>query len=418
MSKLSAKHQKIVAGEIARWQQDGMIEEDLAVKLTSLYPLHSARVNVSQALSVVGAVLVGLGAILFMAANWQQIPAIVKLLVILGAVNLTNYFGWKLKFEPGNQPKMGAALLLLGSLFYGAAIWLVAQIFNLEVNFSGGILLWALGTLATALATSTLPLGCLAAILGGMWLFANYTWDARQFLPFVPSLIAYLGTALALAFHMKSRAVTWITLVFSGVWMLSILGAFNAVPLLLFGLSVVGAYFFVREKQPLLEQPFLYVGEISTLASLLIATVSNFRSAEYIRMADLGTLLAICLTILGVVAWRVPKFKEEMIVCAGLALVCSLVLGSAPEHSRLIGNVALLAGIGAFIYTGLMRIQSAGMVNVALVFFVIDIIARYFDVFYMLMNRSFFFVGGGVLLMVVGATTERGRRTILEGMHS
>ncbi|HIN63213.1 MAG TPA: DUF2157 domain-containing protein, partial [Candidatus Obscuribacterales bacterium] len=69
MSKLSAKHQKIVAGEIARWQQDGMIEEDLAVKLTSLYPLHSARVNVSQALSVVGAVLVGLGAILFMAAN-------------------------------------------------------------------------------------------------------------------------------------------------------------------------------------------------------------------------------------------------------------------------------------------------------------------------------------------------------------
>ncbi|HIN64327.1 MAG TPA: DUF2157 domain-containing protein [Candidatus Obscuribacterales bacterium] len=353
-----------------------------------------------------------------MAANWQQIPAIVKLLVILGAVNLTNYFGWKLKFEPGNQPKMGAALLLLGSLFYGAAIWLVAQIFNLEVNFSGGILLWALGTLATALATSTLPLGCLAAILGGMWLFANYTWDARQFLPFVPSLIAYLGTALALAFHMKSRAVTWITLVFSGVWMLSILGAFNAVPLLLFGLSVVGAYFFVREKQPLLEQPFLYVGEISTLASLLIATVSNFRSAEYIRMADLGTLLAICLTILGVVAWRVPKFKEEMIVCAGLALVCSLVLGSAPEHSRLIGNVALLAGIGAFIYTGLMRIQSAGMVNVALVFFVIDIIARYFDVFYTLMNRSFFFVVGGVLLMVVGAITERGRRTILEGMHS
>jgi uncharacterized membrane protein len=57
------------------------------------------------------------------------------------------------------------------------------------------------------------------------------------------------------------------------------------------------------------------------------------------------------------------------------------------------------------------------MVNVALVFFVIDIIARYFDVFYTLMNRSFFFVCGGVLLMVVGTLTEKGRRTILEGMH-
>jgi uncharacterized membrane protein len=407
-----------VVGEISRWQEEGTIEEELAASLRSQYPLHAARPNVSQALSIVGAVLVGLGVILFMAANWQQIPAIIKLIAILGAVDLTHYFGWKLRFEPGNQPKMGAALLLLGSLFYGASIWLVAQIFNLDVNFPSGLLLWALGTLATALATSTLPLGCMAAILGGMWLFANLTWEARQSLFFLPNLIGYLIPALALAFHMKSRAITWIALVLSGTWLLSIMGPFNFVTVLLFGLSVTGAYFYIREKQPLLEQPFLYVGTISTLSALLIATVDNFRTVEYIKLPDVGALLVLCLTILGVVAWRVPKFKEEMIVCAGLAVVGSLALGAPPEFSRAIGNVILLSGIGAFIYTGLMRIQSAGMVNVALVFFVIDIIARYFDVFYTLMNRSFFFVCGGVLLMVVGTLTEKGRRTILEGMHS
>lgn len=418
MSKLSAKHQSIVVGEISRWQEEGTIEEGLAALLRSQYPLHGSRPNVSQALSVVGAVLVGLGVILFMAANWQQIPAIIKLFAILGAVDLTHYFGWKLRFEPGKQPKMGAALLLLGSLFYGASIWLVAQIFNLDVNFPGGLLLWALGTLATALATSTLPLGCMATILGGMWLFANLTWDARQSLFFLPYLIGYLTPALAVAFHMKSRAITWIALICSGIWLLTIMGPFNFITVLLFGLSVIGAYFYIREKQPLLEQPFLYVGTISTLSSLLITTVNNFNTVEYIKLPDVGALLALCLTILGVVAWRVPKFKEEMIVCAGLALVGSLALGAAPEFSRVIGNVLLLGGIGAFIYTGLMRIQSAAMMNVALVFFVIDIIARYFDVFYTLMNRSFFFVCGGVLLMVVGTLTEKGRRTILEGMHS
>lgn len=417
MSNLSAKHQRIVVGEISRWQEEGTIEEELAALLRSQYPLHPARPNVSQALSIVGAVLVGLGVILFMAANWQQIPAIIKLIAILGGVNLTNYFGWKLRFEPGNQPKMGAALLLLGSLFYGASIWLVAQIFNLDVNFPGGLLLWALGTLGAALATSTLPLGCMAAILGGMWLFANLTWEARQSLFFLPNLIGYLVPALALAFHMKSRAISWIALVFSGTWLLSIMGPFNFVTVLLFGLGVTGAYFYIREKQPILEQPFLYVGTISTLSALLIATVDNFRTVQYIKLPDVGALLALCLTILGVVAWKIPKFKEEMIVCAGLAVVGSLALGAPPEFSRVIGNVMLLAGIGAFIYTGLMRIQSAGMVNVALVFFVIDIIARYFDVFYTLMNRSFFFVCGGVLLMVVGTLTEKGRRTILEGMH-
>jgi len=417
MSKLALKHQKLVVGEIARWQQEGMIGKDLAENLTAIYPLQSDKPNVSQALSIVGAVLVGLGTILFTAANWQQIPVLVKLVAILSALGLSNYYGWKLRFQPGNKPKSGAALLLLGSLFYGAAIWLVAQIFNLEANFSAGILLWALGTLATALATSTLPLGCMAAILGGMWLFSNYSWDARLFLPFAPSLIGYLGTSLALAFHMKSRAVSWIALIFSSVWMLSILAPISCLPLLLFGLSITGAFFLVREKQPLLAQPFLYSGVVSTLAALLIATFSNFNSTELIKKPDLEALLAICLTTLLVVAGRAPKFIEELTACAGVAIVSSLILGSAPEYSQLYGNVALIASIAAVIYAGLMRIQSAAMVNIALVFFVIDVIARYFDVFYTMMDRSIFFVIGGVLLMSVGTVTERGRRTILEGMH-
>ncbi len=417
MSNLPGKHQKVVASEISRWQKEGTIDTDLAQRLTAQYPLHASRPNVSQAVSIVGAVLVGLGAILFMAANWQEISVLVKLLAIFAAIHLSHFFGWRLSFEPGNRPKLGAALLLLGSIFYGAAIWLVAQIFNLDASFPAGVLLWGLGTLASATAATSVPLGCMAAILGGIWVFANYSWDSRQLLSYLPSFLSYFAVCAALAFHLKSRAVAWITFAFSAIWMAAC-GPIHNASLMLFGTALLGGYFYMREKKSLFELPFLYVGSISTLGGLSFATFTNWFPTDKIPMTDLATLMIICFTVLGLVAWKVPKFKEEILVCAGLALIGSLLIGCAETYVRLGANILLLAAIGAFIYTGLMRVQSAALVNVALVFFVLDIIARYFDVFYTLMNRSFFFVVGGFLLMLVGALTEKGRRSMLEGMQS
>ncbi len=418
MSKLSAKHQKVVVSEIARWQHDGTIDSDLALRLTAEYPLHSARPNVSQALSIVGAVLVGLGAILFMASNWQEIPVIAKLLAIFSVIGLSNFFGWKFRFEPGNCPKIGTALLLLGSLFYGGAIWLIAQIFNLDSNFPAGVLLWAVGTLGSALACSSMPLGCLAVILGGIWAFANFDWGRTEVWTFLPYFTSYLAAGLAVAFHLKSRAISWITLAFSSALMLVLVtGPLHNSALLLFGIAALAAFFLMREEHPLFEQPFLYTGSICTLGALLFGTFDKIRYDSPVPINDLSLLIFLCSTVLGVVAWRVPKFKEEVIVLGGLGLVSVLLLGGAPEYMRLGANITLLSAIGAFVYSGLMRVQSAGLVNVALVFFVIDIISRYFDIFYTLMNRSIFFVIGGVLLMAVGALTEKGRRTMMEGIQ-
>jgi len=417
MSNLSVKHQKVVVGEISRWQKDGTIDEDLAKRLTAEYPLHSSRPNASQALSIVGAVLVGLGAILFMAANWQEIPVVAKLLAIFAAIGVSHFFGWRFSFEPGNRPKLGAALLLLGSLFYGTAIWLVAQIFNLDTNVAGGVLLWALGTVASAAAVGSVPLGCLAAILGGIWMFANYSGNSHEILNHLPAFLAYFAASAMFGFHLKSRAVLWITLAFCAAFMTLWWPMQNAA-LLLFGCAVLGGYFYMREKKPLFEQSFLYTGSIATLGGLFLATMTNWFPQSKIPMTELAILIFLCFTVLGVVAWQAPKFKEEIIVCAGIALTCSLLIGCAEGYVRAGANIALLAAIGTFVYTGLNRIQSAGLVNVALVFFVIDIIARYFDFFYTLMNRSIFFVVGGVLLMVVGALTEKGRRTMMEGLQS
>src|SRR5262249_42315450 len=111
---LSPKQQKLVVSEIKSWSADSVIPAELAAALIGRYPPHAAAANIPGALTIVGAVLVGLGTLLFIAANWQALAVAAKLSLICAGIVVSHYFGWRLSFEPGNRPKLGAALLLLG----------------------------------------------------------------------------------------------------------------------------------------------------------------------------------------------------------------------------------------------------------------------------------------------------------------
>lgn len=416
MSKLSAKQQNIVVGEIVRWRADGTIDEGLASRLISQYPDFQSGPNISGALSIAGASLVGLGWILLMATNWQQIPIVIKLFVIFAAILITNFFGWKLRFEPGNRPKTGTGLLLLANIFFGAGIWLIAQIFNIDTHFPTGALLWAVGTAASAIATGLVPVGCLASILGAIWLFVHQDWDTQHLVNNLPYFFAYASVSFGLGYYLRSRAVMWVMLATSSLWML-VSSPVRDIALLLWGVTILSAYFWAKEKQPQLSSPFLYAGSITILGSILFTTI--FAGFQYSKdITELIPLMSTCLTALGVVAWQVPKFKEEMLACAITVILFTLCLGNVEASAKLVSNITLLSVIGGLIYTGLNRVHSPGMVNVAIVFFVLDIIARYFDYFYSMMNRSVFFLIGGVVLMAVGTLAEQGRRKMVEGLQS
>jgi uncharacterized membrane protein len=362
-------------------------------------------------------VLVGLGTLLFVAANWQDITVGIKLLLIVTAIISAHYFGWRLKFEPGNRPKLGSALLVLGSLFYGAGIWLIAQIFNIDASFSDGMLLWAIGTLATTLATRTVPLGCITAILLGTWSLAkldhlNASIEIAQIGYFAVNFIIAIG----LAHFLRSRAVAWIGLITSGIFMVSWAGCNQS--LLLWGVATFGGFLWCKEKRPLLASPFLYVSTISFLGSLLGGTTDAYRWMSQADLPRLSITLFAATTALMLVIWKSEKYKYEAIIALMLAVAGCVSYGYAEGATRALSNILLLSSIGGLAYTGLNRIQSAGLVNVAVVFFVIDVIARYFDFFYTMMNRSLFFIIGGIILMVVGSMAETGRRKLIEGLNT
>lgn len=123
------------------------------------------RARMVRILSGTGALLVGAGVFSFVAANWPGMPDWSRLAVILAAMTVFSVAGWVVRDVLGYR-FTGEALLALGSLVFGAGIFLVAQIFNVRVAWPDGFLLWMLGSLAMAFAVRSTPLHVIAVVAG------------------------------------------------------------------------------------------------------------------------------------------------------------------------------------------------------------------------------------------------------------
>jgi uncharacterized membrane protein len=112
-----------------------------------------------------GIVLVGFAAFTFVAAHWADMADWARVLTLVGATTLCTLLGWLIR-DVFERRLTGAAFLLLGSVVFGAGIFLIAQIFQIQGNWPDGFMLWMLGTLAMAVAARTNGLYLLAVSAG------------------------------------------------------------------------------------------------------------------------------------------------------------------------------------------------------------------------------------------------------------
>jgi len=83
---------------------------------------------------------------------------------------------------------------------------------------------------------------------------------------------------------------------------------------------------------------------------------------------------------------------------------------------RLLFNILFALEIVGLIIIGFVR-RYPTYVNIGLLFFALDVIARYFDFFWALLPRSLFFILGGLLLLTGGIMLEKKRRKILASFN-
>ena len=159
--------------ELNDWQQREILSGDQARQILELYetPQQYAsdrRSTAIHALMGVAVSLVGLAVLLLVGYNWQSMPSAAKLATIFGAVIAAHATGFYIRYRR-DAHLLSEMAFLLGCLFYGSGIWLVAQVFHVNVHYPDGIWWWAIGILPFALCLETPLLHVLLVALLATW---------------------------------------------------------------------------------------------------------------------------------------------------------------------------------------------------------------------------------------------------------
>jgi len=94
----------------------------------------------------IGGILFALGLFSFVAANWEKLPAHLKVIGITGLMALFYFAGWYVATKTKHL-QTAQTLQFLGFITYGMALFYAAKIFTINIGYFDKQLLWACGGL-------------------------------------------------------------------------------------------------------------------------------------------------------------------------------------------------------------------------------------------------------------------------------
>ena len=389
------------AGQLSReseaWVAEGIVSAEQAAAIRSRYAdqREERRGSATTALAVIGAVAVGFGVIGFVAANWDELSHGARLALLTAALAGSYAAGFQLRDRTGSRPRLGEALYLLGVLLFGASIFLVGQMYNVEAHDPLGLLLWAGGAIATALVVRSRAIAATAVLIFTSWVGFEFglaledagsnTWGA-----FPVVAVCYGGALYGLATFAQARIHEH--------WFASsgFPEAGRGV-----GLPVAAAGLFV----------FTFADAADELGNAGDEVSGSVQTA-------LGLLAALALA--GAVALAVsrrPSGRYEaglLVTVVGATLVAALAGGNGDAWA-VVFNILFAAVALGIIYAGFLS-DETWLVNMGVAFVAVDLVARYFDVFWSALPRSVGMIGAGLLVLGIAYVLERQRKRLLERM--
>lgn len=386
--------------QIKEWLESGTITQEQAQKMMTDVDQKSKEERSNKfivAISTIGAILLGIGAIIFVASNWVVMPDLIKVLILLGSTFGAYYLGYLFKYDKKNLPKVGVSLLFLGALLFGASIFLIAQIYHINANAHALILIWLIGVLPLVYAFRSEPITTLSSLLFFIWI----------------GLFIFRGSDLDEAIWLYLPVI------------------YLSAGMLLFSL---GGLHYLKPPLTKIARIFRIAGMKIAILSLFLLTFQFFSSYIYgYQLRDLGIMEGISfqimigimlfssLSIIGLVInllFNPSKSKTntyENGIALGL-LGFTLLFFFFPTASNIYTIIynLIFAGLTIFlIYIGYQR-SDIKIVNMGIFWLSVFIFAKYFDFFWHLLDRSLFFIVGGLILVLGGIAMERKRRQIKE----
>lgn len=370
-------------GLIQKWLDEGTINPAQAEKMRAdieEYKTEHRSKKQIIAFSTIGAILIGIGAILFVASNWEKIGDTIRILLLAGSTISIHYAGYRLKYENQKYPRLGSSLLFLSALFFGASLFLIAQIYNINANNSTFVLIWFFGVFPLIYGYRSTAVAGLCSLLFYLWIGLLYS-ERNSFSELINIRDLYLISGIALYF--------------------------------------TGTLHEISAKAKYAAPIFKFMGLQVVLVALFICTFGSWepKSKEIISAiyAFLGILFLTGL--LSKPLWsKLTVFQTDMsmavisFLMAGFTLITQHTLVSEEVYVGFF-NLVFLGLLVLLLYAGYST-EDIRIVNTAMFWFIPLIIARYFDFFWDLLPRSFFFMIGGLVLLALSMVLERKRREL------
>jgi len=387
------------------WQKKGLLTAKKAQELRSALSddTHMSEHGMPRAVSIfatIGAILVGLGILLFIGSHWTNMTPLLRILVLLGGYCTVALSA--LATEKRGWGRTSEALWLLTDIVFGANIMLLAQIFHYSLTYWQGPFLWMIGTLAMGYARQervhaylAVPLGILA--LG--WIDSGPGW-------FMGGQMEFLGSSN------------------------------NILPVLsLLGMALIFSSILTKTtaRWDFLSEAMQRYGMILAIIPVLISTIDISIPQEMFSMG--GTLkqyiIIVCTYGLSaLVFWKGMVVRSELkaytltaLVLFGILLLQrggQSIVGYTLDTNPLLYFLYVLV-VFAFSLWGVwlgMLIQSAKMFNIGIFATAVIIVIQYFSWTFILLDKSLAFILGGILLIVMTIFIEKKRRSVLSSFDS
>ncbi len=430
--------------EAKQWAGDGLISHEQEARITARYSGRMEYSRLINTITTLGSILIGLGILLFVASNWDKLgrPAKISIIfLVISCFNLASYYFRDIK---KGYPGLGEGFLLIGAFSFGAGIWLIAQIYQIHYNFSAGILFWILGILPVALIYRSWTVLSLSSILSIIWLSSyNIYYAQRECYGFLLLFAAIVG----LCYKLKQRFPLFVMIIAMSVWLghfwflkyeearlfiesnilnphILLVTIYASFGFILYGLSIWHArtnrftsFTFLYKFMAVLfvtlpvyslsfaHHYYKYSGGVSPLAVIVFVGVMLILAA------------VIFLRLLGLSREKSDSREIQIIFYFLLSmLVATLVSLNWPRATSPLFNILLLAETLGFMYLGFLK-HSEGIFRLSIAIFFLNVLSRYFDIFWKMMPRSLLFIFGGVLLIAGAVFAERKRREIERLMH-
>jgi uncharacterized membrane protein len=401
-----------------------IISQETAEKINEYYAIKedSSHSKLFIVFGILGAILIGLGIILIIGHNWDQLTRITKTIIAFLPLLIGHTVGYYVLLKKADSTawKEGIGAFLFFAV--GASMAMISQIYNLSGSLSSFLLTWLLLSLPMVylLKSSISSLLYIAGItyyasqvgyFSHHSLISNYYWYLLGLIiPYYYLLYKKSPRSNFMSFH------NWLiplSIVVSLGTFITKNDIFIPVAYIsLFGLLYLMGNLRYLKSQKLRNNGYLIIGSLGSVITLLILSFDSYWNSlrnknlivdEILLSKEfvLVNILTLSALILLYFQWKGKTIKEiNPIGGLFIAFILIFLIGMYSQLAVILVNILLFA-IGILTIRNGVKSNHLGVLNYGLLVVTALVISRFFDSDLSFVFRGILFIGVGVGFFVV-----------------